>query len=107
MRKIIYWVIIILMLVLLFGCAKQPVPSESITNGAISTANAIEQSLSEGCKTEGIKMQLFALKSQINSINEACKVEKGVIEEEKVRWKLGFWGLLVAIGLYIIRKILK
>lgn len=80
--------------VLLTSC-KSTVPSESIANGVISDLNAHQKAIStldkqttKECKTDAFVASLNALKAQtdsiagqVKSINNACKVEKQVLEQ--------------------------
>lgn len=97
----------VMIALLLCGCAKQPVPSNTIAESAINTTTAIEQSLPAQCATEAIKTQLQAVKTQITAITQACETEKAEIRSEKIKWKTAFFGLLVVIGIYIAKKVLK
>lgn len=92
---------------ILSGCASEKPVSETITENAINQATAIEQSLPSECKSAAIITQLSVLKSEIKNISVACETEKDQITQEKNSWKLGFWGLIIVIGVYIVRKILK
>lgn len=99
-------VTLIILTALLNGCAK-PSASESIANSATNTVNALEQTLSKDCATDAIKSQITAVKSQINAITEACESEKAQIKADKVKWQTAFFGLLLAIAVFIIKKVLK
>lgn len=82
-------------LLFLFGC-KSNIPSESISQSIINDLNAHQQAISvldkqtsKECKTDAFLASLNALKSQtdsiagqIKSVNNACKVEKEVLEEK-------------------------
>lgn len=92
---------------LLFGCAKTSPLSETISENAINATTALEKTLSTECKTDAIKTQLTVIKSEIRNITKSCNIEKDQITREKNSWKLGFWGLIIIIGAYIVRKILK
>ena len=92
---------------LLTGCAKQEPVSNTIADNAITAATALEQSLPAECKTEAITTQITVVKTQIRAIKNACETEKSAIEQEKTRWKWSFWGMLILIGAYIARKLLK
>lgn len=96
---------ILLILTVLTSCAKQPVASETIAEGAISAATAIEQTLPKECATQAIKTQITALKTQIKAITAASESEKQVIEQEKIRWKWAFLSLVMAIALFIAKKV--
>ena len=100
-------IVIPITFVALAGCAKNAPVSETITENAITATTALEQTLTEECKTDAIKTQLTVVKTQIRAINNACIAEKQTITREKRKWQMAFWGLLTLIGLYIARKVLK
>ena len=96
----------IAILLLLCGCAQTPA-SETVANGAINTAVAIEKSLTADCATDAIKTQIESVKTQINAIVQTCKTEKAEIVAEKIRWKWAFLGLLMAVLAFVAKKIIK
>ena len=107
MKEIIIVAIVFLLVLLLAGCSKTEPVSNTIADNAISTVVAVEKALPDGCKTDAVKTQLTVIKSEIRSIASACESEKDVITTEKLKWKFGFWGLVIVIGLYIARKVMK
>lgn len=104
---IIVVAIFFLLVLLLAGCSKSEPVSNTIADNAVNTVVAVEKALPDGCKTEAIKTQLTVVKSEIRSITSACESEKNVITQDKLKWKFGFWGLIIVIGLYIARKVIK
>ena len=101
MKKIIPFV------VLLAGCAKQEPLSETIAETAINTVTAIEQSLPVECKTDAVATQFIIAKTEIRNVKNACENEKKDILRDKRKWQVGFWALVLVIGAYITRKIMK
>lgn len=102
-----HFTIPLILTILLSGCAREEPVSQTISENAINATTALEQSLTAECKTDSIKTQLAVIKTEIRAVNKACQTEKEHITREKNSWKLGFWGLIIIIGVYIIRKILK
>ena len=100
------WYTYCLALFTLSSCAA-PSASNTIAESAINTATAIEQSLPKECATEAVKSQITAIKTQITAITQACDTEKSEIKADKVKWMTAFFGLLTAIAVYIIRKLMK
>ena len=100
------FIILLLLSLFLNGCSN-PSTSETIANGAINSTTALEQSLPKDCSTDAIKSQITAIKTQIMAITESCKTEKAIIKADKVKWQTAFFGLLLAISVFIIRKVLK
>lgn len=84
-----------------------PSASNTMAESAINTATAIEQSLPKQCATEGIKTQITAIKTQITAITQACETEKAEIRADKIKWKTAFFGLVIAIAVFVIRKVAK
>lgn len=98
--------ILVIFAFLLNGCTKTSA-TDNIANSAINSANALEESLPTGCSTNAIKTQITAIKTQINAIAESCETEKAAIRADKVKWQTAFFGLLIAIAVFIIKKVLK
>lgn len=105
--QFILCIIVFLILISLCGCAKTDTVSETIANNAINATTALEQSLPAECKTESINTQFTVIKTEIRAIKSACEQEKEIITQEKLKWKYSFIGLVIIIGVYIARKILK
>ena len=91
----------------LVGCAKTQPVSETIADNAVNATTGLEQSLPIECKTDAIMTQITVIKTQIRAITNACETEKGVIEQEKRRYQWAFYGVLVVIGLFFAKKVLK
>lgn len=98
------WLVVIL---LLCGCSRDVPVSETIAENAINALNAIEQGLSVECKTDSVITNFVIAKGEVRNVRKACELEKEKINQERLKWMWGFWGLLIAVGGYIIRKILK
>jgi PBP1b-binding outer membrane lipoprotein LpoB len=98
---------VIVLGLILSGCASEKPTSETIADNAINATTGLEQTLTEECKTDAIKTQLAVIKSEIRNITKSCNIEKDQITREKNSWQLGFWGLIIIIGAYIVRKVLK
>ena len=100
------WFGFCLLLLILSSCGT-PTTSHNIADGATNSANALEQSLSKDCATSAIKTQITAIKTQIKAIVSACDTEKQVINQEKIRWKWSFLGLLIVVSMFVLRKVVK
>ena len=107
MTDIIIVAIFFLLILLLAGCSKSEPVSDTIADNAVNTVVAVEKALPEECKTEAVKTQLTVVKSEIRSITKACDSEKDVITQDKLKWKWSFWGMILLIGLYVARKVMK
>lgn len=99
--------ILILLPFLLCGCTKTPVASDTIADSATSAVAVIGQTLPKECQTAVVQTQLASVQAQIRAITAACTTEKEAITQEKIRWQWAFWGLLVVIGVYIAKRVLK
>ena len=94
-------------MLLLVGCTRQEPLSETIAEAAVNTVTAIEQSLPAECKTDAVTTQFIVAKAEIRNVKNACENEKKEITKDKRKWQFGFWALVLVIGAYITRKILK
>lgn len=92
---------------LLAGCAKSEPVSSTIADNAVNNVNALEQALPVECKTDAITTQLTVIKTEIRAVKKSCDAEKDVITKEKTKWQMSFWGLVLVIGLYISKRLLK
>lgn len=97
---------LLLLLFMLSSCGTHTV-SHNIADNTINQITALEQSINEKCATDSIKTQINVIKSQIKAINGACDTEKAEITAEKNKYKIAFWSLVVIIGLFVSRKIIK
>lgn len=95
-----------LALLTLSSCGMRTENHETISNGAIDQVTAIEQGLSKECATDSIKTQIKAVKTQITAISQACQLEKTELKAEKIKWMTAFFGLLLVIGAFTIKKVL-
>lgn len=91
---------------ILCSCGGQSTTSE-IVDSTTNSVIALEKSLPKECATKSINAQITAIKTQINTIGSVCEVEKAEIRQEKIKWQTAFWGLLIAIAAYILKKVLK
>lgn len=96
----------ILLCLVLSACGGQSA-SNTIADSAISTATALEQTLPAECATSAVKTQIQAIKTQITAISQACEAEKAQIRSDKIKWQTAFWGLLVAVAVFVLRKVIK
>lgn len=88
---------------LLSGCFHST-PVDTAVENAHNSVVALEKSLTADCKTESTNAQLKAIKSSINEIKENCMARVQVLEEQKLKWKILFFGALGIIGFAIFRK---
>ena len=100
------WCGLCLSLFLLSSCGTHTM-SHNIADNTINQITVLEQSINEKCATDSIKTQINVIKSQIKAINGACDTEKAEITAEKNKYKIAFWSLVVIIGLFVSRKIIK
>lgn len=98
---------ILLVVLLLCGCAKKADPVDTITDTAHQQIVAIRESLPPECKTAAIDEQLKAHDGTVDSIKAMCDTQKAALNSEKLRWQWAFFALVGGIGLYFARKILK
>ena len=89
---------------LITGCAKTT-PVESVTENATAQVVALEKSLPDACKTDGIKAQIDAIKMEINRAPAACEIEKDEIRAQRNSWALGFFTLAGVLAFLLARKL--
>ena len=107
MCRLTFWVLIVCLVLLLFGCAKNVPASESIANSAQESLNALEQTIKPECKTNAVESQINAVKMSIKSIVTACDSEKDIIDQQRIRWMWSFIALAVIVLVHVLRKVLK
>lgn len=94
----------VLVMLLLFGCAKTPM--QDITDTAQQQLNAIEQSIKPECKSVSTTEQINALRGTINSQLSMCESEIKRITSDKIKWETIAIMLMVIMGVYASRKFL-
>lgn len=95
------------MLMCLVGCAKKPDATDVAGNTAHDTITVIGETLPAQCKTSAIKKELETAHSAVDTVISTCNTQKELLAEEKARWKWSFIGLVIIIGAYIAKRILK
>lgn len=105
--EIVLYLILGLLVLSLVACARTPDVSETIAENAINSVTAVEQGLTEECKTEAIRTQLTVVKSEIRAVTKSCQAEKDEITRDKLKWKVSFWILIGVIVAYIARKLTR
>ena len=98
---------ILLSLTLLLNACSSKSASDSIANSSINSLVALEKSLPANCSTDAIKTQINAIKTQINAITESCQTEKSAIMADKVKWQSAFFVLLIAICVFIAKRLIR
>lgn len=92
---------LLVLLLLLTGCAKEVRPTDMVANSAKESVNAIV-AIKPVCKDVG-----DVCNSQIDSVTATCNLELDDLNKDVIKWKWSFFGLLMVIGVYIIKRILK
>lgn len=99
--------ILLIFMVLLNGCQKEkPVYHEVAQNG-IDVINAIEEGLPAVCKTESNAILFNVARKQMSNCEKACDLVVSKVESEKLRWKWTVFSLLLMMGLYVAKKVIK
>lgn len=91
---------------ILCSCGGHTATNETV-NAATNGVIALEKSLAKECLTDGVKTQITAIKTQIQTIGQVCEVEKDAIRHDKAKWQMAFFALLAVVGVYIAKKVLK
>lgn len=95
--------ILLILTFLLSGCFRST-PVDTAVETAQNSIVALEKSLKADCKTEGINEQIKAIKTSINEIKEHCMARVEVLQEQKTKWQILFFGALAVIGWFLYRK---
>lgn len=105
--KMKHFTILLIFTVLLSGCQKEVPASHIAAQNAINTISAMYEGLPQECKTDTSKLLSRVAQNEVVEVENHCKNEKAKIEREKIKWKAGFFGLFLAIVIYVIKKVLK
>lgn len=105
--KILFICIIFMFILCCAGCAKKTDPVDTIAASAHQQIIAIRESLPPECQTKAIDEQLKAHDSTVESMKAMCDTQKESLNQEKLRYKWAFLGLLALIAVYLGRKIIK
>lgn len=98
-----HFTILLVFTLLLSGCKTQTA-SEAVTESAINTATALEQSLPPECKTEPIITQIWAIKTQIKAIENTCKVQTDNMRLQRNNYMWAFFAMIAVCAIYFLRK---
>lgn len=98
-----HFTILLISTLLLSGCKTQTA-SEAVTESAINTATALEQSLTPECKTEPIIAQIQAIKIQIQAIENTCKVEVDNMRLQRNKYMWAFFAMIAVFAIWLLRK---
>ena len=91
---LIGWLFLVVLVLALCGCSRKT-PVEHVADNATVQIIALEKSLPKECKTEGINVQIAAIKATIARAPEACEAQIKPIRQQRN----GFAAALVAIVL--------
>ena len=96
-----HFTILLLFTFLLNGCTKDSTPTNVVADSAKESVNAIVAVKPE-CKDVG-----NICTAQIDSITAVCNLELDDLNKDVFKWKWSFWGLIMVLGVYIIKRVLK
>lgn len=88
----------------LVGCA-YTTDTEKATRQAKESISSIKKSLPKECQTDIIQIQIQNLEKEIQQIESSCAAEKKLLESQKGKWVLAFFGLLATVIAYVLAKI--
>lgn len=100
-------ILLLLVAVLLSGCTRETPPSHEMTENAINTITAIQQSLPEECKTESNQLMFRVAEREVRGIEKQCDIEKGKIERQVIKWRLISFAMALIIIAYIMKRFIK
>ena len=100
-------ILLLLVAVLLSGCTRETPPSHEMTENAINTITAIQQSLPEECKTDANKLMFKVAEREVRGIEKQCDIEKAKIERQVIKWRLISFAMALAIIAYIMKRFIR
>ena len=106
-KYVLIWTIIVLLLCIMAGCAKQTDALNDAATVAHQTIADIGYSLPKECKTETVNKRLGTADMAVDSVVSACKSQKATIDQERLRWKWSFFALAIIILFHVGKKVIK
>lgn len=100
-------ILLLLVAVLLSGCTRETPPSHEMTENAINTITAIQQSLPEECKTEANQLMFRVAEREVRGIEKQCDIEKAKIERQVIKWRLISFAMALVIIAYIAKRFVR
>lgn len=100
-------ILLLLAAVLLSGCTREVPPSHEMTENAINTITAIQQSLPEECKTDANQLMFKVAEREVRGIEKQCDIEKAKIERQVIKWRLISFAMALIIIAYIAKRLIK
>lgn len=98
------WLSLLLLSCMLSSCMPASEVGDAI-DGINSSIAAIEESLSKECKTKAIELQIESLRKQIASVETKCDLVVDKTRHDKTKWKTATIGLLILIGVWVLKKV--
>lgn len=99
--------ILLILAVLLSGCQKETPASHIAAQEAIETIGALYETLPSECKTKTTDFLVTMAQNKAAKCDTECVKEKAELRRDKIKWKMGFFGLLTVIAVFIIKKVLR
>ena len=106
-KYVLIWTIIVLLLFIMTGCAKQTDALNDAATVAHQTIADIGYSLPKECKTETVNKRLETADTAVDSVVSACESQKATIDQERLRWKWSFFALAIIILFHVGKKVIK
>lgn len=100
-------ILLLLAAVLLSGCTREAPPSHEMTENAINTITAIQQSLPEECKTDANQLMFKVAEREVRGIEKQCDIEKAKIERQVIKWRLISFAMALVIIAYIMKRFIR
>ena len=102
-----HFTILLILTVLLSGCAKEQPASHVAAQEAIETIGVLYQTLPSECKTKTTDFLVTMAQNKAAKCDSECVKEKAKLEREKLKWK-GVSGLLaLVIIVYAVKRFLR
>lgn len=96
-----YFTILLILTVLLNGCARATKPVESVSNSAKESVSAIV-AIKPECKDVGA-----VCNSHIDSVVATCNLEVESLNKDVIKWKWAFLGLVSVLVMFLVKRVVR
>ena len=102
--KRLVFLIILGCTMLMCGCARKT-PVETIADNATAQVIALEKTLPNECKTDGVLAQLVAIRAEIAVAPRACELQIKPIRQQRNGFAIALFALIALIIARFVKKV--
>ena len=95
-----HFAFLLILTVLLGGCTRKT-PVETITDNAMAQVVALEKTLPNECKTDGVLAQLVSIRAEIASAPQACELQIKPIRQQRNGYAIALFALIALTCIFI------